>query len=112
MFNKLLKGLLAPGASSVTTAKPSIFSFLDQMQYGLARRADTYLETGEDEQVLAELDALNVRTLRLEREQSNALANYPQNLRGKPAHIARYVRLRRAINWNVPNVQNSSSAHV
>lgn len=120
MLGRILKKFL--GATS-HTARPSAaidtgpFGYLDAVQRGLAHRAKTYLATGDDRQVLADLQAsvgVN-RNYTPGRTHPNAVAATNQlcyDLGGQPEALARYAELRHAMGLGFSLTTRKGSEHL
>ena len=96
MFGKMLGRVFGQTADEPPTM---ILGFLDEVRPGLARRAERYLQSGEDEDVLDEIPSLKQHKFQSEaaRTQLQLFDGLLQNMGGRPEMLARLLRLRRAM---------------
>ena len=97
MFRKML-GRLSPGQTTKETTGP-LLGFIDEVQPGLAHRAEHYLQTGEDEDLLDELPSLYGHRFKSEAAltQRQLLDGMQQSMGGRPDMLARLFRLKQAL---------------
>ena len=99
MFGRrLVKAVL--GQSSEPAEPPAhLLGFIDEVQPGLAQRAERYLQTGEDEEILDALRAVQLQSVYSKAAETprRKFDVLQQNMGGRPDMLARLLRLRRAM---------------
>ncbi len=120
MLGRILKKFLGatPYPAGQTAAiDTGPFGFLDAVQRGLAHRAKVYLATGDDRQVLADLQASvgAKQTYDLDRTNTGSVTATNQlcyDLGGQPEALARYAELRHAMGMGFSLTIRKGSEHL